>query len=292
MTMPRAGALDERAVHGADRVGRCRRGRRRARLRSTATAPAETPGWVTFDESMFGEPFLATAGGGGDVGHDVVVVWIPAEQRGGRDRLEHAGGHRRGTAAGDRSCADDWRAAATAASRRRDRSGSSCAARAGRTCSTAATRSTVHATSTVSWPSRPTAPTRSRRCSHCPTTCHRPTWRRTSATSSHCWPARRKQGREELELLEADLRADRPGRQLAGTIVDDGELRTYVTIMPPGESMLLWYALDDEGGIAAVEGPTAAAVARASCRPTTAATARTIRPAATPDVTVGSATAR
>ncbi len=41
----------------------------------------ESAGWVTFDESKFGEPFLATAGGGGDIGHEVVVVWIPAEQR-------------------------------------------------------------------------------------------------------------------------------------------------------------------------------------------------------------------
>ncbi len=63
------------------------------------------------------------------------------------------------------------------------------------------------------------------------------------------------QGREELELLESDFG---PIEQVVidATIVADGELRTYVTAHSGGRSMLLWYALDDEGGIAAVEGPT------------------------------------
>ncbi|MEU8036394.1 serine hydrolase domain-containing protein [Streptosporangium sp. NPDC049078] len=42
---------------------------------------SETPGWVAFDESLFGEPFLSTAGGGGDVGHNTVVAWIPGQER-------------------------------------------------------------------------------------------------------------------------------------------------------------------------------------------------------------------
>jgi CubicO group peptidase (beta-lactamase class C family) len=42
---------------------------------------SETPGWVAYDASVFGEPFLATAGGGGDVGHNAVVMWLPAERR-------------------------------------------------------------------------------------------------------------------------------------------------------------------------------------------------------------------
>lgn len=37
----------------------------------------ETRGWVSHDESVFGTPFLATAGGGGDIGHNVIVVWVP-----------------------------------------------------------------------------------------------------------------------------------------------------------------------------------------------------------------------
>jgi CubicO group peptidase (beta-lactamase class C family) len=42
-----------------------------------------TPGgWVAFDASVYGRPIVAAAGGGGDVGHDTAVVWIP-----GRDRV-------------------------------------------------------------------------------------------------------------------------------------------------------------------------------------------------------------
>ncbi len=42
---------------------------------------SETPGWVSYDESKFGEPLLAFAGGGGDIGHNVVVVWLPESER-------------------------------------------------------------------------------------------------------------------------------------------------------------------------------------------------------------------
>jgi CubicO group peptidase (beta-lactamase class C family) len=39
-------------------------------------------GWVAFDASVHGLPIVAAAGGGGDVGHNTAVVWIP-----GRDRV-------------------------------------------------------------------------------------------------------------------------------------------------------------------------------------------------------------
>ncbi|MBB5938737.1 serine hydrolase domain-containing protein [Streptomyces zagrosensis] len=42
---------------------------------------AETPGWVAHDASRYGEPFLATAGGGGDVGHSAVALWVPEKQQ-------------------------------------------------------------------------------------------------------------------------------------------------------------------------------------------------------------------
>ncbi|MER5302997.1 serine hydrolase domain-containing protein [Streptomyces lasiicapitis] len=42
---------------------------------------SETPGWVAFDASRYGKPFLMSAGGGGQVGHEAVVAWIPGEQR-------------------------------------------------------------------------------------------------------------------------------------------------------------------------------------------------------------------
>jgi CubicO group peptidase (beta-lactamase class C family) len=42
---------------------------------------SETPGWVLYDASVFGQPVFATAGGGGDVGHNAVVAWIPEAER-------------------------------------------------------------------------------------------------------------------------------------------------------------------------------------------------------------------
>ena len=87
---------------------------------------SETPGWVAYDESIFGEPFLATAGGGGDVGHNAVVVWVPDGERviaitsNGPDVTAEE------LAAGDRAGADGGRsAAAPRRARRRHRSGGS-----------------------------------------------------------------------------------------------------------------------------------------------------------------------
>jgi hypothetical protein len=62
------------------------------------------------------------------------------------------------------------------------------------------------------------------------------------------------EGREERAAVEADVgpieRID-----LAGTVVQDGELRTWVTVASATDSLMLWYALDDGGAVAAVEGP-------------------------------------
>lgn len=42
---------------------------------------AEVPGWVEVDEVAFGEPMLGTSGGGGGIGHDMTVVWLPDSGR-------------------------------------------------------------------------------------------------------------------------------------------------------------------------------------------------------------------
>ncbi|HEV7722562.1 MAG TPA: serine hydrolase domain-containing protein, partial [Iamia sp.] len=47
----------------------------------TGDGTSEAPGWVVFDEDRFGEPVVASAGGGGDVGHEVVVAWLPESNR-------------------------------------------------------------------------------------------------------------------------------------------------------------------------------------------------------------------
>lgn len=41
-----------------------------------------------------------------------------------------------------------------------------------------------------------------------------------------------------------------------GSVVEQDELRTYVTVIGSDASLELWYALEDNGGVAAAEGPT------------------------------------
>lgn len=41
---------------------------------------SETPGWVAVDESVYGVPVLAAAGGGG-TGHNTIVAWFPEQER-------------------------------------------------------------------------------------------------------------------------------------------------------------------------------------------------------------------
>jgi CubicO group peptidase (beta-lactamase class C family) len=38
-------------------------------------------GWMAFDAPVYGKPIVAIAGGGGDVGHNVAVVWIPEREQ-------------------------------------------------------------------------------------------------------------------------------------------------------------------------------------------------------------------
>ena len=60
------------------------------------------------------------------------------------------------------------------------------------------------------------------------------------------------EGREEREAVESDL-GPIADVEVVGTIVAGGELRTYVTITAGGEPLTGWYAVDDEGGVAAVD---------------------------------------
>ena len=41
----------------------------------------EVPGWALLDEVPYGEPLFGTAGGGGDVGHQMVAAWLPESER-------------------------------------------------------------------------------------------------------------------------------------------------------------------------------------------------------------------
>ncbi len=41
----------------------------------------EIPGWVGFDDAAFGESGFGTAGGGGDIGHNMIVGWLADTER-------------------------------------------------------------------------------------------------------------------------------------------------------------------------------------------------------------------
>ncbi|WP_106362482.1 serine hydrolase domain-containing protein [Glycomyces artemisiae] len=58
-------------------------------------------------------------------------------------------------------------------------------------------------------------------------------------------------GREELEAVEGDIGAIEEVR-LAGTAVEQDELRTYVELVTAEQTVLGWYALDERGGIGGV----------------------------------------
>ena len=61
------------------------------------------------------------------------------------------------------------------------------------------------------------------------------------------------EGRNELATLEEDV-GTVERTEILGTVFDDGELRTYVEVTAD-QPITLWYALNDEGGIEAVDGP-------------------------------------
>ncbi len=63
------------------------------------------------------------------------------------------------------------------------------------------------------------------------------------------------EGREELDILESEI-GPIDDVELAGTVFAEGELRTYVNVVAGSESITLWYAIDEGGGIAGVDGPT------------------------------------
>ena len=66
-----------------------------------------------------------------------------------------------------------------------------------------------------------------------------------------------REGRQEREALEADF-GPIESVEVLGTVAADAELRTYVTVSSADASVTLWYALDERGGIAAVDGPVEA----------------------------------
>jgi hypothetical protein len=93
------------------------------------------------------------------------------------------------------------------------------------------------------------------------------------------------EGREERDAVESDF-GPIGDVEVVGTIVASGELRTYVTITAGGEPLTGWYAVDEAGGVAAVDlaggGPSLVVA------PAGSGAFRPVDPTGTaPDVTIG-----
>jgi CubicO group peptidase (beta-lactamase class C family) len=214
---------------------------------------SETPGWVRYDRSVFGQPVFATAGGGGDVGHNAIVAWLPQQDRViaaasntagvSAERLLEAIGPalaagkpipgpsrpaRRPTPSELRAAAGDY------ALRGGDRF--AVTVRGGRLAVT------------------PEGPTALRAVfpladgvSAGDVAGHERLVRSLLAGASE-------EGRKERAAIESTL-GPIERTEVIGTIVHQGELRTYVTVTSAKTSLRLWYALNEEGGVKAAQGP-------------------------------------
>ena len=211
---------------------------------------AETPGWVAQDASAYGEPFLAAAGGGGDVGHDTMVVWIPEGERvvavasngGDVSAEELMASIGPALAAGDPVPAPDAPggtvdpdvAAAIVGDYRLDTGGAYQVTDDDGLRITALGADAVEAL----FPPRDAAADAA--------------FRTHERAVADLVAGETAEGRDELAALEEEF-GPVDGAEPAGTILAGGELRTYVTLTTPDGPLLAWYALDDEGGVAAVE---------------------------------------
>jgi CubicO group peptidase (beta-lactamase class C family) len=217
---------------------------------------AEAPGWVVFDKEVFGQTVLTSAGGGGDVGHDAIVAWLPAAGRViamasnttgvTAEQLMAAVGP--ALAAGrplpmPRGTGDDVDPA-----RLRELAGTYVLPTGGSIKVAAKDRRLVVSASGED------ARTRMFGLSgrYGPAEAAAQERAVTGLLSG-----RSREGRSERAGIEKGF-----GRitafSVAGTIVDDGELRTYVDVTAGGRRLLIWYALNEQGGVAAAEGPAQA----------------------------------
>jgi CubicO group peptidase (beta-lactamase class C family) len=211
---------------------------------------AVIPGWVAFDSEQFGEPAYAAAGGGG-TGHNVVVAVLPESGRviamasntadlSAEELLDTVGPAlitgeelpRPDTSTGS---VDPDEAAAVAGSYVLDTGGGLEVAADGDQLAISATGADAV---TALFP-LPDGYTAADAADH-------------EVAVQELLAGETEEGRKERGALEADLGA-LDEVTLAGTIVRDYELRTYVTLRLGSESLLGWYALDDEGGIGAAE---------------------------------------
>jgi CubicO group peptidase (beta-lactamase class C family) len=213
----------------------------------------EAPGWGVFDASRFGEPFLGAAGGGGDIGHNAIVVWLPAQRRtiamasnkpkvSAERLLELIGpalakGQPLPTPSAEAGRGD---LAAAAGTYKLGTGGSFEVAV--RNDHLAVTATGTDALAALFPPPAGVSAADLRR--------HEDLVRALLAGQT-------REGRKEREGFESAF-GPLDAVRVDGTITIGGEVRTYVTITTRGRPVLGWYALNESGGVEAAEVPTEA----------------------------------
>ncbi|GAA3925798.1 hypothetical protein Aau02nite_19770 [Amorphoplanes auranticolor] len=208
-------------------------------------------GWMAFDAEVYGKPIVAIAGGGGDVGHNVAVLWIPE-----RDQVIVLSSNRSvltaekllaatvpSLVAGNplptpTAPAGGGDPAAIAGTYRLDPEGSfEVTVEGNRPRISAAGAGAVHAL----------FPPRGRYSAD--------DLREHEKRVLAVLAGRTEEGREERQGIEAEhgpISAVTAG----GTVVAEGEMRTYVTLTTRDGPRLGWYAVDEHSTIAGAELPT------------------------------------
>lgn len=217
----------------------------------------ETPGWVAFDDSVLGLPFLGAAGGGGDTSQNAIVLWLPDSDRvlamasdsealTAEDLMQSVGpalaiGE---VPPGPADPAADVAPAELAATAGRYDVGAGDAGTGGGGFDVRVDddRLAIAADGPVAVAAlfpRPEGVSAAEVAEH-------------EDAVLALLAGETEVGRDELELLEGDI-GPVTDVALTGTIVDGGELRTYVVATAGGDEHLLWYAVNDDGGIEAAE---------------------------------------
>ncbi|MEU4541090.1 serine hydrolase domain-containing protein [Streptosporangium sp. NPDC023825] len=212
---------------------------------------SETPGWVAFEKPVFGEPFLATAGGGGEIGHNTTVAWIPGQERvvaiaanrpevSAEDLLRAVGpalltgGPLPTPAVAPRDGAD---LAAIVGSYELETGGSfDVSATAGKVTVSATGPDAV----TALFP---------------PSGSIAGDMRGHDERVLALLAGQTQEGRKERESLTTSF-GPVSGVALAGTVTVGGEVRTYVTVTAGTRPVLGWYTVNEQGGVQAAEVPT------------------------------------
>ncbi|MDW5326299.1 serine hydrolase domain-containing protein [Plantactinospora sp. KLBMP9567] len=208
---------------------------------------SETPGWVAYDASVYGKPFLTTAGGGGDIGHNAVVVWVPEGERviAMASNRPEVNAEKLLEKVGPALLADaplptpspppgGTAPAATVGKYRLETGGGFEVTAAGNQMSISASGADAVA---ALFPPRGVSADELRRHEE-----------RVLALLD----GETQEGRKERKALETAF-GRITGITPGGTVVRDGELRSYVTVTTDTRTVLGWFAVNQKGGVEAAE---------------------------------------